>query len=782
MKRLIAALLCVLLMVQMVPVVSAENVAKAQFENATAQQGETVSVKLTLQDCPAVASIAVMPNYDTNVLELISGTWLVTGTMTENWSPEFNDAVITFERDTVLNQAVFEMVFRVRDDAAVKTVANVSCDLYVQQSSDYGMLPIDVDVIDGSVTVICLHNEKVEVPEQAPFCLVAGNNRYYTCGCGAVLKADGVTETTVEAETIPALQHDWDDATCTAPKTCMRPGCGATEGASLGHLWTEKIENDAHLKDQATNCAEFNTYWFDCARCDAISNTEYFTSNTAGPHIHTERIEDAAHQVPGTGLSCQDAKEFYFDCAYCDHVGQESFVSDLMGSHRMSAQWTTENDKHFHKCTVENCDYIEDEQACYGGTATCLEKAVCQECQKAYGTLGNHTLTHHARNEADHFASGNIEYWTCDICDKYFSDASAANEITEKDTVIQQIPHSHSKDWSKNDAQHWNECSCGDKINVYDHEYDHNCDTTCNTCGYVRTITHTWKESLTYNAEQHWTECSVCGEKKDVEDHHGGTATCLSKAQCADCKQAYGELAECDLTGEKAEATYLKNEATCKTAAEYYKSCKTCGKAGTETFFYGNPDSNNHVGGTEVRDAADATCTTDGYTGDTYCKGCDAKLETGTVIPAAHTMNKVDAVPATHEAGGNIEYYTCSVCGKLFADEKGNKELTADEVLIPKEEHAYSESYTADKNGHWNECACGDKANVASHTDADTDGKCDVCQYNVGTPGGSTGGDEPTNTPQTGDNSMIYLWVILLCVSALGIVATITISKKKSVR
>ena len=55
----------------------------------------------------------------------------------------------------------------------------------------------------------CSHTGKTEVSAVAPTCTQPGNNKYYVCDCGVVLKADGVTETTVEAETIPALGHDY---------------------------------------------------------------------------------------------------------------------------------------------------------------------------------------------------------------------------------------------------------------------------------------------------------------------------------------------------------------------------------------------------------------------------------------------------------------------------------------------------------------------------------------------------------------------------------------------
>ena len=73
-----------------------------------------------------------------------------------------------------------------------------------------------------------------------------------------------------------------------------------------------------------------------------------------------------------------------------------------------------------------------------GGTATCSEKAVCTLCGHAYGDkdAGNHDLKHTAAKGPGFYAEGNIEYWQCRDCGKYFADAKAAKEITRADTVI----------------------------------------------------------------------------------------------------------------------------------------------------------------------------------------------------------------------------------------------------------------------------------------------------------------------------------------------------------
>ena len=119
------------------------------------------------------------------------------------------------------------------------------------------------------------------------------------------------------------------------------------------------------------------------------------------------------------------------------------------------------------------------------------------------------------------------------------------------------------------------------------------------------------------------TECTKCKEPMqtnvtvEASGHTGGTATCKNKAECSVCHEGYGEL-----------------------------------------------DKNNHAGETEVKDAKKATCAVDGYTGDTYCKDCGAKIATGTKIDksTAHTWdNGVVTKEATATEKGE-KTYTCSVC------------------------------------------------------------------------------------------------------------------------
>ena len=99
--------------------------------------------------------------------------------------------------------------------------------------------------------------------------------------------------------------------------------------------------------------------------------------------------------------------------------------------------WTSNDDgTHSRRCT---CNAVET-QNCSGGTATCTAKAKCADCGAEYGnTNPNHhgdKLKHVVAKDATTREEGNIEYWHCEACGKYFSDNAATKEITQAETVI----------------------------------------------------------------------------------------------------------------------------------------------------------------------------------------------------------------------------------------------------------------------------------------------------------------------------------------------------------
>ena len=122
-----------------------------------------------------------------------------------------------------------------------------------------------------------------------------------------------------------------------------------------------------------------------------------------------------------------------------DKAGNTAEMTVTVNAGHTYGEWTSNGDgTHTRRCTVDGCTGSETKD-CSGGTATCTEKAKCSVCGAGYGDLNP---AHHANlvnvpaKAATTSAEGNIEYWHCGGCGKYYKDAAAQDEITQKDTVI----------------------------------------------------------------------------------------------------------------------------------------------------------------------------------------------------------------------------------------------------------------------------------------------------------------------------------------------------------
>ena len=126
-----------------------------------------------------------------------------------------------------------------------------------------------------------------------------------------------------------------------------------------------------------------------------------------------------------------------------DKAGNTAEMTVTVNGGHTFGEWASNGDgTHSRECTVDGCKGVET-MACSGGNATCAEKAVCEYCGKAYGKpdLNNHTdLKHIDAKAATKAAEGNIEYWYCGGCDKYYSNKDGINEIKKADTVTAKLP------------------------------------------------------------------------------------------------------------------------------------------------------------------------------------------------------------------------------------------------------------------------------------------------------------------------------------------------------
>ena len=154
--------------------------------------------------------------------------------------------------------------------------------------------------------------------------------------------------------------------------------------------------------------------------------------------------------VNGTKVTLDENNSFILPAAdgeqkivAADKAGNIAEVTVTVHDGHTFGDWKPNGDgTHTRQCTVDGCNGFETKE-CSGGKATCTEKAVCEVCGKAYGEPDskNHTdLKHIDAKAATKTAEGNIEYWYCGGCDKYYSDKDGINEINKADTVTAKLP------------------------------------------------------------------------------------------------------------------------------------------------------------------------------------------------------------------------------------------------------------------------------------------------------------------------------------------------------
>ena len=315
----------------------------------------------------------------------------------------------------------------------------------------------------------------------------------------------------------------------------------------------------------------------------------------------------------------------------------------------------------------------------------------------------------------------------------YFKSCSCG-EISTTETFTAagtQLGHAWASDWSKDTDNHWKECSrCHEKKEEAAHDYGS--DNICDTCGYDKTVPHTHKLTLVP------AKAPTCTEK-------GNTAYYT----CDGCDKWFE-----DATG----ASEITNKTSVILAATGHSVSDW------------KSDHTDHW----------KECTV---------VGCGVIIEDS---KAAHTAGEwIIDTPATATTSGS-KHKECTVCGYTMTTETipatGGGEHT----------HSYGSDWKNDATNHWHECSCGDKADKAAHdfkwvvdkeATATQKGskheECRVCGYKkaaveipaTGTP---TEPGKPTDSdsPQTGDNSNMILWIALLFVSG-GVVIGITVYSKK---
>ena len=160
------------------------------------------------------------------------------------------------------------------------------------------------------------------------------------------------------------------------------------------------------------------------------------------PKTATEFADGTVLALLKAGERDNNADPWADECKYLAAAGKTLPVLEGQGDeqHKHDGSWTSNgNGTHSRHCT---CNAVET-QNCSGGTATCIAKAVCEICKESYGSHdpNNHAHLKHIDAKAATVAEeGNIAYWYCGDCNKYFSDAAAKTEITKAATVTAKLP------------------------------------------------------------------------------------------------------------------------------------------------------------------------------------------------------------------------------------------------------------------------------------------------------------------------------------------------------
>ncbi len=207
------------------------------------------------------------------------------------------------------------------------------------------------------------------------------------------------------------------------------------ESLNITYLRSDRITLD-NVQPVITGIEDGKTY------CEARTIT-----------INEKYIETVT--VNGTPVELDENNSFILSAAddgqkiiVTDKAGNTAEMTVTVNNGHTFGEWQSNGDgTHTRRCTVDGCNGLETKD-CSGGKATCKDKAVCEVCGKAYGELDpkNHTdLMHIPTKAATEDSEGNIEYWYCGGCNKYYSDKDGTKEIAKADTVTAKLPKNENR-------------------------------------------------------------------------------------------------------------------------------------------------------------------------------------------------------------------------------------------------------------------------------------------------------------------------------------------------
>ena len=740
--------------------VMAEGVPTFAASSASANPGDTVEITISIENNPGITSAAIDVSFPDELT--LTGVSL----KRDVYTGQFNGP----QSLPVTKKVRLNWANGLADNSTSGLFATLN--FSVSESAGEGTYPIsitydpddvfnleetniDFQISNGSVTI---GHKLTKTNATVATCTEPGNSAYWSCSnCGKFFSDEaGNNEITENSWVIPAthtlVKTDAKDATCTEDGNTAYWHCsvckkyfsdenGATE-ITLDDTVVKAHHTMTKTDAKEPTCTtEGNNAYYTCSACGKIFKDENGTQETS---VEAEKLVATGHSLTKTDAkvaTCtEDGNNEYYTCTACSKVFKdaEGKTETTVEAEKIAAVGhpLTKTDAKAATCTEDGNNEYYSCSACgkvFKDSDGKTETTVEAETIAATG----HTMTKTDAKDATCTEDGNIAYWYCSVCNKYFSDENGTTEIALDNTVVK----AHHT-MTKTDAK---EPTCTAEGN--------NAYYTCSVCGKV------------FKDETGTQPTTVKAETLEKKAH----TPVVDAAVAATCeKTGLTEGSHCSVCNEvlvaqkvvdKIPHSLTKTDAKAATCTEdgnnEYYSCSACGKVfkdaegKTETTV--EAEKIAATGHTMTKtDAKDATCTENGNTAYWHCSVCNKYFsdENGTteialddtVVKAHHTMTKTDAKEPTCTAEGNNAYYTCSVCGKVFKDEAGSQLTTVEAETLKKKAHTpvvdAAVAATCEKTGltEGSHCSVCNEVLVAQkvvdkipHTLTKTDAKAATC-------------------------------------------------------
>lgn len=374
-----------------------------------------------------------------------------------------------------------------------------------------------------------------------------------------------VSETEVEIVPVPLKKSTTEVLTVGYTK------CKITITSSTPHTCSFTVENKDAVGAlvSAGTCKTEAVYRYSCA-CGALEEN-YGTHTFKGdkdPQNHTGGTELVGYLAPNHATQT-DGYTGDTKCLGCGEPiasGQTITVTP----HAESATWAKDDTHHWHTCTVEGCTYTYEKLAHRGGTATCKDKAACEDCGQTYGELSTtHDFdTEWSKDENGHWhackvcgamqeaakiahipnreAPTETDAVKCTACDYII--VKALGHVCAFDREIQNAQYLKQKGTCVKPSVYYKSCECGEKSDTLTfngdvdstvHERSNTSGyrapnhvkqtsgetgvTTCADCGVVlkpnqkiAPSVHRSEKTYAHNSDEHWKTCEYTGCDAEV--------------------------------------------------------------------------------------------------------------------------------------------------------------------------------------------------------------------------------------------------------------------------